>query len=216
MESEEVPKSYHAPFGGFLVARGGWLEPRKFLRALVVAAQRRGARVQGRCNVREVRRCGSWQEVKTEGDTLRAKTVIYCVGANSDVERELGVEGLEHVAGEVIRLKANVQLPHALAGAVYGAQSGEDVYLGGNHRPAEQTDARAPQQLQRSGSWFIPALKRAERVSVWTGVRAKAEDNMPVIREVRSGVWFFGGLAGRGFLCAAHLAEGLAERLEAA
>ena len=120
---------------------------------------------------------------------------------------------LEHVAGEVIRLETNAELPHALAGAIYGARVGGAVYLGGNHRAAEQTDETAPAQLQRAGSWFVPALKEAELSSVWTGVRAKAADNLPVVKEVRRGVWFFGALAGRGFLCAAHLAEGLAERL---
>ena len=215
LESEEVPEVYHAPFGGFLVEQGGWLEPHLFLRALVAAAQRRGGvRVLEHCTVQGVRERGSIQEVRTSSGTLSAKTVIYCTGASEEVEAALGVEELEHVAGEVIRLRTSAQLPHALAGAIYSAQVRDEVLLGGNHRPAERTDERAPQQLQRAGGWFIPALKEAELVSVWTGVRAKTEDNVPVIKEVRKGVWFFGGLAGRGFLCAAHLAEGLAERLE--
>ena len=214
LESEEVPEVYHAPFGGFLVAQGGWLEPHLFLRALVEAAKRRGAKVLEHCTVGEVRERGSYQEVETSSGTLSAKTVIYCTGASEEVEASLGMEGLEHVAGEVIRLRTSAQLPHALAGAIYGARVGDDVLLGGNHRPAGQTDESAPQQLQRAGGWFIPALKEAQLVSVWTGVRAKTEDNAPVVKEVREGVWFFGGLAGRGFLCAAHLAEGLAERLE--
>ena len=218
LEPEEVGKVYHAPFGGFLVERGGWLEPLKFLRALVNAAERNGAVVLGHHPVQHhpvkaVRPNGAWQEVETSKGTLSAKTVIYCVGANAEVEAHLGV-GLAHVAGEVIGLETDAHLPHALAGAIYGAQVEGRVHIGGNHRPAGRTDESAPRQLQRSASWFIPALEEAELSAVWTGVRAKAENNMPVIQEVREGVWFFGALAGRGFLCAAHLAEGLAERLE--
>ena len=213
LEREEVPEVYNAPLGGFLVERGGWLEPHLFLRALVTAARRKGANVLEGCEVREVCERGSCQEVKTSGETLRAKVVIFCTGANQEVERTLKVKGLEAVAGEVICLKTDAELPHALAGAIYGAQTEGHVYLGGNHRPAEQTDGSAPQQLQRAGSWFVPALKEATLSSVWTGVRAKTEDNVPMIKEVRRNVWFFGALAGRGFLCAAHLAEGLAEDL---
>ena len=220
LEPEEVAPIYHAPFGGFLVERGGWLEPHKFLRALLTATRGNGANVFEDCHVQEVGEHTSsqrYKEVKAlwrgSSHLFRAKTLIFCTGANPTFGSALGVEGLEYIAGEVIGLKTDARLPHALAGAIYGAQTGERVLLGGNHRPAERTDESAPAQLQKSGSWFIPALKEAELVSVWTGVRAKREDNMPVVAEVRKNVWFFGALAGRGFLCAAYLAEGLAEEL---
>ncbi len=213
LESEEVPAVYNAPFGGFLVEGGGWLEPQKLLSSLITAAERNGANVMKHCEVEEVCERGSHREVKTSRQTVQAQTIIFCTGTNSEFSTKLGVAGLEHVAGEVIGLKTDVHLPHALAGAIYGAKRGEHVYLGGNHRAAEQTDESAPQQLQRAGSWFIPALKGAERVSSWSGVRAKAQDNMPIVQEVHSNMWFFGALAGRGFLSAAHLAENLAEQL---
>ena len=205
LDSGEVPHVYHAPFGGFLVERGGWLEPHKFLPALTTAATRNGATIIENCEVQE----GSYQEVKTSRGTFRARTLIFCVGANPAFHSMK----LEYVAGEVIGLEMSAQLPYALAGAIYGAQKGERVYLGGNHRPAAQTDESAAGQLQRAGGWFIPSLKGAGLVSSWTGVRAKTADNRPIVREVRPNVWFFGALAGRGFLCAAHLAERLAEQL---
>ena len=219
-EPEEVTAVYHAPFGGFLVERGGWLEPHKFLRALLTATRGNGANVLEGCHVQEVGEYTSsqhYKEVKAlwrgSSHLFRAKTLIFCMGAHPMFGSDLEVEGLEYVAGEVIGLKTDAQLPHALAGAIYGAQTKGHVLLGGNHRPAERTDESAPAQLQRAGSWFIPALKEAELASVWTGVRAKTADNMPVVKEVRKNVWFFGALAGRGFLCAAYLAEGLAEEL---
>ena len=215
LEPEEVEGVYHAPFGGFLVEDGGWLEPHLFLRTLAAAATQRGAKIVERCEVREIGEGEGepYRVVKTSSGTFYARTLIFCTGASPDIEEKLGVGGLEHVAGEVIRLNTDIQLPHALAGAIYGAQVNEHVYLGGNHRLAAQTDETAPRQLQRAGSWFIPALEGAELSAVWTGVRAKAEDNRPVVQEMRKGVWFFGALAGRGFLCTAHLAEGLAETL---
>ena len=92
-------------------------------------------------------------------------------------------------------------------------RSGTTFYLGGNHRPADQTDESAPTQLQRAGSWFVPALKDAALTSVWHGVRVKADDNLPVVRELGPGLWFAGGLAGRGFLASAYVAETLCDRL---
>ena len=218
LDSGEVPHVYHAPFGGFLVERGGWLEPHKFLSALTTAATRSGATIIENCEVQEgderlyqegSYQKSSYQEVKTSRGTFRARTLIFCVGANPAFHSMK----LEYVAGEVIGLETSAQLPYALAGAIYGAQKGGRVYLGGNHRPAAQTDESAVGQLQRAGGWFIPSLKGAGLVSSWTGVRAKTADNRPIVREVRPSVWFFGALAGRGFLCAAHLAERLAEQL---
>ena len=138
--------------------------------------------------------------------------MVLCSG--SSMELGQNVLGLTRVAGEVIGLTLpQTTLPYPLAGAVYGAQIGEMFYLGGNHRPADQTDESAPTQLQQAGGWFVPALKDAALTSVWHGVRVKADDNLPVVRELEPGLWFAGGLAGRGFLASAQVAQTLCTKL---
>lgn len=206
---DEVPTGFHAPFGGFVVPTGGWLRPQLWLSALAGAAREHEAVVLEDCAVTHIDNAG----VHSERGTVKAQTVVLCSGSSTALgEKALD---LEYVAGEVIGLALpNAEtLPYPLAGAVYGAQVGETFYLGGNHRPADQMDESAPAQLQRTGSWFVPALQSAELTSVWRGVRARAEDNLPVVRELRPDLWFAGGLAGRGFLASAYIAETLSELL---
>ena len=209
LEPGEVPPGYHAPFGGFLVERGGWLEPHKFLRALTRAAKQRGAGIREECEVTGLEADGEGHRVYTTQGTFPARSVVLCVGAS--INPYLPLPGLERVAGDVVGFATDLELPHPLAGAVYAARCGEQVYVGGNHRPAAEEDRAAPQQLQRAGSWFVPALKEAAHVSTWTGVRAKTENNIPLVRELSPNLWFFGALAGRGFLSSALLSRRLAE-----
>ncbi len=205
----EVPTGFHAPFGGFIAAAGGWLRPQAWLSALVQATRACGAVVRENDEVTHI---DTFLRLYSRQETLRAQTVVLCSGSGTALGEPAG---LEHVAGEVIGLTLpnSETLAYPLAGAVYGAQAGSTFYLGGNHRPADQADESAPTQLQRAGSWFIPALHDAELKSVWRGVRVKAEDNLPVVRKLRPGVWFAGGLAGRGFLASAHIARMLADTL---
>lgn len=208
LDPDDVPDAYHAPFGGFLALEGGWLEPKVWLRALVSAAQKRGTTVIEDCEVAHIT---PGLELQTSQGPLQATAVVLCSGSETTLGQD--ALGLEHVAGEAIGLRHPVSLPYPLAGAVYGAQRGDTFFLGGNHRPAATTDASAPTQLQRAGGWFVPSLSGAALESVWHGVRAKTSDNLPLVRELQPGLWFAGALAGRGFLCAAQVAQTLATRL---
>ena len=212
--ADEVPTGFYAPFGGFVAPSGGWLRSQLWLAALTQAAREAGARVLEHYDVTQIVRTDDGLEVLTRQGFLDAHTVVLCSGSGMELGQK--VVGLEHVAGEVIGLalpEPEPALPYPLAGAVYGAQVEETFYLGGNHRPADQTDESAPTQLQRAGGWFVPALKSASLKSVWHGVRVKADDNLPVVKELQPGLWFAGGLAGRGFLASAYVAETLCDRL---
>ena len=209
----KVPTGFHAPFGGFVAPSGGWLRPQLWLGALTQAAQEAGARVHEHHEVTQIIKAADGFEVYSKAGMWKARTVVLCSGSGTELGQNLG---LTHVAGEVIGLtlpEPEPALPYPLAGAVYGAQVGGTFYLGGNHRPADQPDESAPAQLQRAGSWFVPALKEAGLTSVWRGVRVKADDNLPVVKELEPGLWFAGGLAGRGFLASAQVAETLCDRL---
>lgn len=209
-DPDSAPTGFNAPFGGFVATSGGWLRPTQWLAALVRAAREHGAVVLEDYGVTGV---DAGLSVRSEQGALEARAVVLCSGRSTALGEE--VLGLEHVAGEVIGLTLPdaVTLPYPLAGAVYGAQVDRTFYLGGNHRPAGQTDESAPAQLQRAGGWFVPSLREAALQSIWHGVRVKAEDNLPVVRELRPGLWFAGGLAGRGFLASAHVAQRLSDRL---
>ena len=213
LEPARVPAPYHAPFGALLV-EGGWLYPRRFLGALVSGASARGTRLREHCRVKTMMPTPEgWRLVTTDGD-LTADKVVLCVGASEELKAALGMDwGLERLAGDVIGMNAPLPLPYPIAGAIYGAQRGGRVYMGGNHRPAGTSDPDAAERLRASSGWFVKALKDAEITSVWTGVRAKRADNQPLVQELRPGLWHYGALAGRGFLCAAHLSANLTAQL---
>ena len=211
LSASDISTPYHAPFGGVLVEKGGWLEPTKFLTALLASAQRRGVKVFENCTVQGVSKsAGGWVVNSTQGNFEAAK-VVLCVGATENPG--LPLPGLERLAGDVVELRSGVVLPYPIAGAVYGMSKGNSVFMGGNHRPAGERDPEAAERLQNSAGWFIKPLKDTELLSVWTGVRAKKEDNQPLVTELEPDLWFYGALAGRGFLCAAYLSRRLARQL---
>lgn len=215
LEPGEIGPPYHAPFGGFLVPKGGFVETATLLSGLLDGARRRGAELSLNCEVEEVVAEESGLHLHSSCGVLKTRHIVYCTGVEAPPKAASTIDfpAFTPIAGEVVELALSETLPHPLAGPLYGAQLGRRFYLGGNHRPAERRDPDAPAQLQGSASWFIPALKGAERLSVWTGVRAKKGDNQPIAKRLGPRQWFLGVLGGRGFLCAAHLAQGLAADL---
>ena len=208
---DAAPRGFHAPFGGFVAASGGWLEPHRYLAALTAGAVRQGAAVLTGHEVLDV---SAGLEVRTDNGNFQAEQVVLCTGSSRTLGQ--GEAGLEQVAGEVVGLalqNPDPPLPYPLAGAVYGAQVGGAFFLGGNHRSAGLTDEHAPMLLRQAGGWFVPALRDADVKSVWHGVRVTAEDHLPVVRPLRPGVLFVGGLAGRGFLAAASVARKVSQRV---
>jgi glycine/D-amino acid oxidase-like deaminating enzyme len=207
----DVPPPYHGPYGGFLVTSGGWVQPSTLLASLVQAAECKGARVVQRCLVTGLEPQADGVTLITSQGLFSARRVVLCTGA----ERwpSLALPPFERVAGDVVGLASGVDLPYPLAGAVYGAQWANTVWVGGNHRSADTSDPGAPAQLQRALGWFVKPLAKAERTGLWTGVRARSLDHEPVFRALQPGVYFLGALAGRGFLRAAALASQVAPAL---
>jgi glycine/D-amino acid oxidase-like deaminating enzyme len=220
LDADQLPSSYHCPYGAFLVPAGGWVRPQVLLTSLITASCQRGAQLKEHCQVDKLEPHAHHYHVHTNQNTLTADVVHLCVGADTHLADYLPEEISERLAGDVIGLSDNTAgaastttMPYPIAGAVYGAKDAQTSYIGGNHRPAGETDPEAARLLQKSASWFVPSLHNAELVSTWTGVRAKQEGGKPLVTEVAPNMWFLGALAGRGFLCAYAEARALAETL---
>ena len=211
LETQDIPPPYYAPSGGLMVDRGGWLEPERFLKALTKAAKVNGLNLIENCQVDKIEREASELVAQTSKGKFSADTAVLCVGASQTVDAVL--PELERLAGDVIGLKTQTPLPYPIAGAIYGAKKGDTVFIGGNHRPENAQDPEAATRLRDSSGWFVKDLKEAQLISQWTGVRAKREDNAPLICELEPGIWFYSALGGRGFLCSAYLSRQLAGRL---
>lgn len=207
LNPSQIPADYHGPYGGILVLAGGWLRPLILLDALRKAAEARGVRVIEQCSVRAI---NPPRVVSTQRD-FRADAIIICTGAGETFGLA-GLPKLDYLAGDVIGLASAVDLPYPLAGAIYGSQTGRVVFVGGNHRAQTEADDAAA-RLQKAAAWFVPELLTAGVMSRWSGVRVKQPGNRPLVTQLAPGVWFFGALAGRGFLCAYEEAQVFARQL---
>ncbi len=207
LSSEEIEAPYHAPWGGILVEQGAYIEPQIYLQALIKAAK--NIKLIENTKVLEVTGNANFNIIETSKSELKAKTVIFCTGPES--QQRFALPKTEPVAGELIALKSNLKMPYPIAGAVYGMSMHGQIQIGGNHRHDGRQDPDADKKLRKSFSWFIKELSDAPIADVWTGVRAKAADNKPFFKEIRQNQYFFGGLGGRGFLCASKLAKRLAK-----
>ncbi len=124
---------------------------------------------------------------------------------------------LVHTATLLAEAAAELEGLSPLAGAVNASFfPGSVVVTGGSlpaERPAEDALHTAALGLRDALSWSVPALARAKLLSAWFGVRSRRQTGVPVLRRLAPKVTYYGGLAGRGFLCAADLSAKLAERL---
>ncbi len=217
LKPEDFPTIYNAPFGGFLVNSGGYVNSSKLLKALVTAAKNNNLKLIENCQVLDIKAKNTAgfnlprYDIDTAKGNLEADAVFLCIGAARNFADVL--PQMTYTTGEVVSLKSNFELPYPLAGAIYASKVEGKFYIGGNHRPLEEKDSSAAKKLQNSVSWFIPNLKTAQQLDVWTGHRAKTNNNQPIIQELKPSLWFAGALAGRGFLCAAYFAKMLVQKL---
>ena len=218
LEQKDFPTIYNAPFGGFLVNSGGFVNSPKFLNALVTAARNNNLKLVENCQVLDIKTKNTSDfnlptyNIETTEGKFEADAVFLCIGAAKPFTNLL--PKMTYTTGEVITLKSNSEIPYPLAGAVYASKVAEKFYIGGNHRPFGEKDPNAAKQLRHSVSWFIPNLTAAQPIDIWTGNRAKADNNQPIVKEIKPRLWFVGALAGRGFLCAAYLAKMLIRKLD--
>lgn len=224
---DRVPPPYRAPFGALLVRGGGWIEPRAWLAALAASARDHGAVVREGVEVVRAERVasGAWLLLDVDGTQLvTVDRILICVGADpppilAHAATPVAAPRWNRTRGDVVTVGSGPTLPRPVAGGVYGAthphrapsgEVGPATSIGGGHRPAETLDPAAPHNLRQAFAYVVPGVAEAEVVAVWSGVRARTRDGRPWVAEGASGAWWFGGFAGRGFLCAAAEAERLA------
>ena len=211
-----LPGTYHAPHGGLRIPAGGVINPAQLLTSLRATATQNGVTLHEHTRVTHVQQHTTTLSVHTSNQTRThqhtATHLIYCIGATPPPQSSHPLPELEFLAGDVITLSP-AQLPVPIAGAIYGAERNNNVFIGGNHRPANTQDPDAATQLHNSASWFVPTLKHAVVTDVWTGVRAKQMSNEPLVTQLSPNSWYFGALAGRGFLQGMLHARALSQRI---
>lgn len=239
----DVPAPVNAPFGALEVVGGGYVDTRTFLSAVMTAAVQEGASVHTLARVRgiqesagvltieasqEPRGGSAWDGLDaaaasaTPTERILALHAVLCVGAGAAppgcrLPRLRAEGGVAAVLEPPTEAAAELEGLSPLAGAVNASFfPGSVVVTGGSlpaERPAEDALHTAALGLRDALSWSVPALARAKLLSAWFGVRSRRQTGVPVLRRLAPRVTYYGGLAGRGFLCAADLSAKLAERL---
>jgi glycine/D-amino acid oxidase-like deaminating enzyme len=220
LAAEHLPAPYRSPFGGALAPTAGWVEPARYLAALAGSLAAAG----GSWLLRRIEAIepvdGHWLLTTDHGEAFRHAHVWLCIGASAwptGWGRHLAPPpALERHAGDIVL----TPLPPPsvpLAGGTYVGPSAGQAAIGGHHRPPGPTPADAVARLVRNLHWAYPELGTvAIDAEPWWGVRAHLPGNRPQGAPLAAGVTWVGGLAGRGFLASAALAEALAQGTPAA
>ncbi len=208
--------------GALFVPLGGAVDVGAMVRALLDAAESRGATVETQAPVLYWRETPDAAVVEVgRGDKteeLRTDLVLLALGQGFPPFPELRRLGLEGVKGQTVRVQRPESLPDTLppmSGRGYVVPDGDTLILGSNYdnnyddlRP----DPDATKYIREKTSKMIPDLDQAEVLDETAGVRVMhSATNLPLLGPLprRERIWTFTALGSKGLLTAPHLARNL-------
>ena len=170
-----------------------------------------------------MQRGGGW-ELTTQQGPLLTEHLVWTVGAG--LEDWFPGLPLSQTGGELLlgRPPQGVELPYILIRSGHLAPRPDGRWALGStyrHRPRteEEDDDWVREWLFSRMEVVFPTVRGMTELEVWSGVRAVLVDNrFPVVGPVpeQRGLWILGGLASKGVLWTAMLAEDLARQLQGA
>jgi len=208
--------------GALYIPQGGAVNVGAMVRALLAAAEERGAVVETQAPVLYWRETPDAAVVEVDrGDhteELRAERVLLALGQGFPPFPELRRLGLDGVKGQTVRVRRPKGLPDSLppmSGRGYIVPDGDTLVLGSNYDNnyddlAPDPDATA--YIQEKTSKMIPGLAEADVLDETAGVRVKHTDtNQPLLGPLpsRDRIWVFTALGSKGLLTAPLLALNL-------
>jgi glycine/D-amino acid oxidase-like deaminating enzyme len=213
--------------GALYIPRGGALDVGAMVRALLRAAESRGAVVETQAPVLYWRETpdAAVVEVDRDDDTeeLRADRVLLALGQGFSSFPELRRLGLDGVKGQTVRVRHPDQLAETfppMSGRGYVVPDGNSLILGSNYDNDYDDltpDPDATAYIQEKTSTMIPELEQAEVLGATAGVRVMHTDtNQPLLGPLprRDRLWTFTALGSKGLLTAPLLARHLPTYLE--
>lgn len=229
VEPEDVEKRLSSKgfFGGLLQPRDGEIQPARFVRGLVRAAEREGVRVFEGTPVRAVELAGGGIAVRTDRCGVIADRVVIAANAHARSLHPFLARHTFPVRAQVLATDAldhpGFDLPvYCDYGYAYWRGFQQRAIMGGQ-RPMDHTaeytdeDALNP-SIQEGLEAFMrehfPGIRH--RVSHrWSGVMCFSADGLPIIGEIpgEEKVFFSGAYTGHGFGYAQTAARWLADLL---
>ena len=176
-----------AASGAVLVPNEGQVDPRRVVGALTACCRAIGV-VRRSAVVTQLREANGEIEIESaaaDGEAISARRVVLATGATPG----LAPSGLMRpVRGRAIRarLRAPLSLPGAgvlRSPSVYLCEKGDGtLYVGATEE--EQGDRPGEAMLNglwHEACWLVPALRDAERLGVFDGLRPTTVDGLPVV-----------------------------------
>ena len=213
--------------GALYIPQGGAVDVGAMVRALLAAAEERGAVVETQAPVLYWRETPDAAVVEVDrGDhteDLRAERVLLALGQGFSPFPELRRLGLDGVKGQTVRVRRPEGLPDSLppmSGRGYVVPDGDTLVLGSNYDNDFDDltpDPDATAYIQEKTSTMLPGLGQTEVLGATAGVRVKHTDtNQPFLGPLprRDRIWVFTALGSKGLLTAPLLALALPTYLD--
>lgn len=135
--------------------------------------------------------------------------IIVTPGANADLLPELQHLPLSKVKGQLIELAwpADIPMPKfSINSKKYMVLNAErHTCIVGSTFEHNQPDSKPDEKLAYDEIMppiieLFPALKQAEILNYYAGMRTSSTTHLPLISKIREGLWFLGGLGAKGLL----------------
>ncbi len=208
-------------FGAFVTEQGFMVDTEGYLNALLHDVSRRGVRLRLGEGARAVTEGEGGVEVRTEQETLRARTLVVCAGAWSG-----GIPGLpplpvKPVRGQMLTIfHPEVRLTRVVSGPTYLApwRLGE-IVVGATEEEAGFACHVTPTGLMHLGATvakLAPRLREARFGKAWAGLRSVTPGGKPLIGRYpgTKSVLLATGHGGQGILTSALTGRAVAELVE--
>jgi glycine oxidase len=213
--------------GALFVPKGGAIDVPAMVRALLVAAEKRGATIETNAPVLYWRETPSAAVVEVDrGDRteeLSADRVLLALGQGYPRFPELRRLGLTGVKGQTVRVRRPETLTGPLpplSGRGYVVPDGDTLVLGSNYDNNFDDltpDPDATAYIREKTARMVPGVDETEVVGEQAGVRVKySETNRPLLGPLprRDRLWTFTALGSKGLLTAPLLALNLSAYLQ--
>ena len=228
-QREEVGTNYW--HGGLVLEEHGTLHPGLYHDALIDAAARAGARIEGRTPVLDISPDpGSGFSVRTRHHTIRARDVVICTNGYSSNQHtampwvrnrivpiaahQIGTEPLpEAVMTEVLPNRR--AMLDTRTNIIWCRPTPDDTRLVfGGRTGHDDGDLRiTAQKLRTIMTDIFPQTEGARIARVWRGIMGFTFDHQPHIGQTPDGVWYATGFCGSGLPMGTWLGQKIGHRL---
>ncbi|MGE0059408.1 MAG: glycine oxidase ThiO [Dehalococcoidia bacterium] len=219
---EEEPQAQPHAVAGLLSPREHFLDPQRLTLAFAEAARREGASIQTQTAVTGlVQTDGKVSSVRTAGGRIEAASVLLSGGPwTAGMAAKLGAFiPVRPVRGQMISLRGPKQpLRHVIWGEHAYLVPREDgqTFVGATVEEVgfrRRNTLTGLARLRRAATELVPALKDADLVRSWSGLRPGTPDGLPILGQLpgHENVWVATGHFRNGILLAPITGQLMAE-----